>query len=71
MADRKEVVRGLQDAIGLARERGSAVVHLRTEHAEALLEILNLTDPYEEQVRRGLNTWVKECDELLKKVRGK
>lgn len=67
MTERKEVVRGLQDAIGLARERGSAVVHLRVEHAEAILDILK---PPRETIkklpctcgRKALETWVGWVD---------
>ena len=62
MSKRQEAIRGLQDAIGLTRARGSALVHLRVEHAEALLNILK---PQRESIkklpctcgRKNLETW--------------
>ena len=62
MSKRQETIRGLQDAIGLAHARGAALVHLRVEHAEALLNILK---PQRESIkklpctcgRKNLETW--------------
>lgn len=70
--EQNNTVRGLMDAIGLTKERGSALVHLRLEHAEAILNLIKRTDKelefekaFNGNLCEAISQKRKRCDEVV------